>query len=123
MSDGSADVCSSDLAWGWRALSPKWGVLWTQSPAALPDDYDEPDMDKIVVMMTDGENQFHKMSTSPKGSDFSAYGRLEDFGYSDLSAGKAEVDRRMAETCEAMKAAGIELYTVTFGPEIGRAHV
>src|SRR3546814_8822118 len=86
---------SLGLAWGWRALSPKWRGLWTQSPAALPHDYDEPDMDKIVVMMTDGENQLHKMSTSPKGSDFSAYGRLEDFGYSDHSAGKAEGDRRI----------------------------
>jgi Flp pilus assembly protein TadG len=113
---------SLGLAWGWRALSPKWRGLWKESEAKLPLDYHTDGMDKIVVMMTDGENQLHdEPPVGPRGSDFGAYGRLNDFGYSSWSAGRDEVDRRMAQTCESMKAAGIELYTITFGPAPGAA--
>lgn len=113
---------SLGLAWAWRAISPRWRGLWTQSPSDLPIDYDDPEMDKVVVMMTDGENQLHDEGPSgPGGSDFGAYGRLADFGFTTLSAGKAEVDRRMAETCESMKAEGIILYTITFGSAPGTA--
>lgn len=112
------------LAWGWRTLSPRWQGLWGGGElAGLPTGYDDPVIDKIVVMMTDGENQFYDWpdhepnnGAGPRGSDKTAYGRRHDF-MAGASAGqaRAEVDRRFARTCQAMKDVGIELFTVTFG--------
>jgi Flp pilus assembly protein TadG len=48
------------LAWGWRVLSPKWRGLWGgDSPAELPLDYNAPSMEKVVILLTDGVNQWY----------------------------------------------------------------
>lgn len=106
------------LVWGWRVISPRWRGLWGgATPAELPLDYDVIDSDKVVVLLTDGNNQFYDHSPSgPSGSDFTAYGRLHDFGYGSLSAGRDEINARMSRICRAMKDEGIILYTITFGP-------
>jgi Flp pilus assembly protein TadG len=106
------------LVWGWRVISPRWQGLWGgATPAELPLAYNDAESDKVVVLLTDGDNQFYDNPPSgPSGSDFTAYGRLSDFGFASLAAGRDELDRRMARTCAAMKAEGIMLYTITFGP-------
>ncbi len=106
------------LAWGWRVISPRWQGLWGgATPAEIPLAYDDAQSDKVVVLLTDGDNQFYDNPPSgPAGSDFTAYGRLNDFGFASLGAGRDELDRRMSRTCAAMKAEGIMLYTITFGP-------
>lgn len=112
------------LAWGWRTISPRWTGLWGDGElAALPTGYDDPVIDKIVVMMTDGENQFYDWpnhtpnnGAGPKGSDKTAYGRLHEFmPGASRSQARAEIDRRFAKTCQDMKDLGIEVYTITFG--------
>lgn len=105
------------LVWGWRVVSPQWRGLWGgDSPANLPLDYDTPLMDKVVILLTDGTNQFYDHNGGgPGGSDYTAYGRLDDFGYGTLSLARYEIDRRLANTCRQMKDAGIRLYTITFG--------
>jgi hypothetical protein len=57
------------LAWGWRVLSPRWRSLWEEAsdPALLPLDYDEPNMEKVVILLTDGDNQWYDWM-GPKGS-------------------------------------------------------
>lgn len=113
------------LSWGWRTLSPQWRGLWGDPD--LPLDYGTPFMDKVAVILTDGQNQFHDNSNDSKNdkevpaSDYTAYGRIEDLvGYSTgkedarRSDGRAILDARMTETCNAMKAAGIRIYTITF---------
>ncbi len=106
------------LVWGWRVISPRWQGLWGgATPATIPLAYDDVQSDKVVVLLTDGDNQFYDNPPSgPRGSDFTAYGRLNDLGFTTLSAGRDELDQRMARTCAAMKAEGITLYTITFGP-------
>ncbi len=105
------------LAWGWRAISPQWRGLWNVSnpdpDLQLPLDYDHPLIDKVAVVLTDGQNQF--AGSSPGGSDYTAYGRLNDFGFTSKNDARAELDTRLTATCEAMKANGIILYTITFG--------
>jgi hypothetical protein len=102
------------LVWGWRTLSPEWRGLW--GDAALPLDYNTPLMDKVVIMLTDGQNQFYDHPPAgPSGSDYTAYGRLHEFGFATLDAARAELDTRMTNICTAMKAQGIILYTITFG--------
>lgn len=110
------------LSWGWRTISPRWQGLWGgNTPNELPLDYETPFMDKVVVILTDGENQFHDEDTNEiPASDFTAYGRIEAMGVTGTrtqkrDAGRAILDSRMAGTCTAMKAEGIRIYTITFG--------
>jgi Flp pilus assembly protein TadG len=105
------------LAWGWRVLSPNWRGMWAPTtPADMPLDYNTPLMDKVVVIMTDGQNQFYDdPPAGPNGSDYTAYGRLTTFGYPTLAAARNEIDTRMAAQCAAMKAQGIIIYSITFG--------
>lgn len=121
------------LAWGWRTISPRWRGLW--GDANLPFDYSggEADyMDKVVVILTDGNNVFFDLPytvskgvvTSPGDtttpSDYTAYGRANEptplgLGKTTASAGDTVLNARMAATCTAMKAQGIRIYSITFG--------
>ncbi len=106
------------LTWGWRTLSPRWKGLWGgETPANQPFDYDEPYMQKVVVILTDGNNQFydHDTANNPPRSDYTSYGRLEALGVTSLAAGRTLLDQRMAGTCTAMKAQGIQIYSIIFG--------
>ena len=106
------------LAWGWRVLSPQWRGLWGgATPPTLPKDYNDPLVDKVVVMLTDGVNQWYDHPPSgPDGSDYGAYGRLGwgVLGTTNKSLATAEINDRMAQVCAAMKGQGIEIYTITF---------
>ncbi len=81
------------LVWGWRTLSPRWQGLWGgPTPDTMPLAYDQPLIDKVVVILTDGQNQFYDFKghgpgngVGPGGSDYTAYGRLEDFGFPNLN--------------------------------------
>lgn len=106
------------LAWGWRVLSPSWQGLWgAPTPADMPFAYGEPLMDKVVVMLTDGNNQWYDHPPAgPLGSDYGGYGRLGEGRLGTTNAGDAldEVNSRMSQTCALMKAQGIIIYTITF---------
>lgn len=111
------------LAWGWRVISPRWRGLWgSGTPSNLPLAYDTAFMEKVVVILTDGQNQFFDWrghdengGVGPGGSDYTAYGRLETFGFSNRNAARAEIDRRFARICTAMKRQDITVFTITFG--------
>ena len=65
------------LAWGWRTISPSWRGLWGDPD--LPLDYGTDYIDKVVVLLTDGNNEFYDLTSSDnpgKPSDFTAYGRV-----------------------------------------------
>jgi hypothetical protein len=126
------------MVWGWRTLSPRWVGLWDgPTPETMPLGYDEPLMDKAVILLTDGDNQFYDWprryeyedgelrsvsgGNGPGGSDYTAYGRLSDLGYPSLGAGKTELDTRLSRMCTAMKAEGVIVYTITFGSSPGTA--
>jgi hypothetical protein len=48
------------LAWGWRVLSPRWRGLWDGDlPEELPLDYDAPNMNKVIILLTDGNNEWY----------------------------------------------------------------
>ena len=67
---GGGTQTSTGLVWGWRTLSPRWQGLWHgPTPNDMPLDYDEPDLVKAVVFMTDG--------IADIGWELMAYGFLE----------------------------------------------
>ncbi len=48
------------LAWGWRVLSPLWRGLWGgDTPDTLPLDYHTANMHKVVILLTDGNNEWY----------------------------------------------------------------
>lgn len=106
------------LAWGWRLLSPRWRGLWGgATPGDLPLDYGTPLIDKVVVILTDGVNQFYDHPPSgPVGSDYTAYRRREEgvLGTTSWTGVTNEINGRMAATCAAMKAEGVVIYAITF---------
>ncbi len=59
------------LAWGWRVISPRWRGLWGgDTPDEFPLDYDYPNWEKVVIMLTDGVNQWYDWpGKSDKGDD------------------------------------------------------
>ena len=80
-------------SWGWRAISPDWQGVWQGAAASLPLSYEEPQMEKAVIIMTDGENTPDCL---------------------DDSQTQEETENAFADTCTDMKAAGIVIYTITF---------
>lgn len=120
------------LVWGWRAISPRWRGEWDGiAETYLPLDYGTDDSrifsQKVVVMLTDGVNQYYDHvggygrtdndgDSDPFGSDYSAYDRVDAgrLGTTDVGDAVDEVDDRMEAACTAMKDEGIILYTITF---------
>jgi hypothetical protein len=124
------------LQMGWATLSPRWRGLW--GDPALPLAYDTPFMDKVLVLMTDGNNEWHDWGEGAPGNcrttgsnppcrsgyasdgdaDMTAYGRLREnrLGLSSISNAnaRAEINARMSRLCTRIKANGIILYTITF---------
>jgi len=90
------------LVWGWRVLSP--GEPFTQG---VP--YDNEEYNKAIVLMTDGENTF-------SSSSYGAYGYLSEgrLGTTRSSTAENTLDSRTTEVCDAIKAEGILIYTITF---------
>ena len=104
---------------------------------SLPLAYNTPAMDKVLILMTDGENSVADStqgapgtctvsactSTTPKyqattDSDYTSYGRIAEnrLGLPRVSRDTYgdEFDRRTSVLCERIKATGITVYTVTF---------
>ncbi|MEK0082823.1 pilus assembly protein TadG-related protein [Benzoatithermus flavus] len=115
-------ITSEGMAWGWRVLSPRWRGLWAGAPSNLPLDYDTPGMDKVMVVLTDGENQM--LVTSYNGSlvsPYTAYETYKNLGITATNAttaqnaAKAEIDKRTQAVCTGIKSKGVIIYTITFG--------
>ncbi|MBX9726305.1 MAG: hypothetical protein K2X09_03475, partial [Rickettsiales bacterium] len=124
----SGTMSNVGIAWGWRMLSPKWRGLWDADlvggQVKLPMDYNTPLMQKVLIIQTDGNNNFFKSaSTTPPYSDYSAMRRLNtaanggrpDINTTSNTNGIATLNAKTTQLCNAIKAEGILIYTVTFG--------
>ncbi|MCR6630939.1 MAG: pilus assembly protein TadG-related protein [Magnetospirillum sp.] len=113
------------MAWGLRVLSPD--PPFTQGAA-----WNDPNIGKAVVLMTDGETNFHKLTDrnlkhnepdSRVNSDYTGYGRLDEYGLvgaTTVSAGIEKINENLKALCTAMKSPpyNIQVYTITFGSNI-----
>ena len=97
------------MAWGWRALSPRWRSYWgideSYRTQTLPLDYGTPGIEKVVVVLTDGTNQWYQ-------DDFTAFGYLSEGrptshgglnGTTNNSTATVEANSRMATICDRMR--------------------
>lgn len=113
------------IAWGWYTLSPNWSNLWPSDSA--PGAYDDDDLLKFAVIMTDGDfnRYYYKQSLSKNYCNYyKRYGYVTETcrnGYNDYwfpagSSGYSGTSSvRAREFCDAMKDEGIQIYTVYFG--------
>lgn len=102
-------------SWGWRMLSPRWKTLWggEMNTAQLPQDYNTPLMNKVVILMTDGDNT---IDNSNRGG----YGYLSEgkLGTTNSTNAVTQLNTRLLTTCTNMKNNGILIYTIALGTGI-----
>lgn len=106
---GGGTQTSTGLVWGWRAVSPRWRGYWgSPTPTEMPFDYDEPDLIKAIVFMTDG--------IADIGWELMAYGFLDEgnLGTTNETLAEAEVNTRLSTICQAIKDEGVKIFTVMF---------
>jgi Flp pilus assembly protein TadG len=86
------------MVWGYRLISP-------EPPFEEAHDWDDFYWRKAIVMMTDGDNTNN--------------GTYSSFWFDNKHGlGVADYNERFEETCDAIKEAGVIIYTVTFTSEI-----
>ncbi|HEX4892456.1 MAG TPA: pilus assembly protein [Hyphomicrobiaceae bacterium] len=83
-------------AWAWYLLSPQWSGVFTGTSA--PKAYGTSKLRKIAVLLTDG-----------------TYNTRGGVNYGDTSLEAIEISQNAVNVCTAMKAKGIEIFTVGFG--------
>ncbi|HET7883341.1 MAG TPA: pilus assembly protein TadG-related protein [Acetobacteraceae bacterium] len=111
---------------GWWTISPNWRGVW--GDPNMPLDYNTPYMKKVIVLMTDGNNNWNDWTGGVPGvgpspwvddgdKDFTAYGRLKSnvAGLSTTSANaNATINSWMGQMCTTLKQNGIIIYTILF---------
>ena len=123
MTAGGNTVIPEGLAWGWRTLSPGAPFTKVEAGPTIPaGDISEygSKWKKVLVLMTDGENNISGGLNSLNGSSYSAYGFAKApiaknrFGTTNANLAETRLDDAMLELCANIKAEGIEIYTVAF---------
>jgi Flp pilus assembly protein TadG len=119
MAASGSTVIPEGLAWGWRALSPT-------PPYTEGAPYDDPNVSKILILLTDGRNQV-EAANGHNHSFFSAYGYAASghIGPTDGSQTRQALDAKTATLCNNIKSdkdgdpntQDIFLYTISFAME------
>jgi Flp pilus assembly protein TadG len=97
------------MAWGWYAVSPKFNSLWSSSPAGA---YAPEDTLKAVIIMTDGEfNTPYNTGVIARNAGSGSGGTSDKINQNSTNGDPFAQGEAM---CDAMKAAGVIVYTVGF---------
>jgi Flp pilus assembly protein TadG len=101
------------LAWGWRALSD-------HAPFADGVPYDNEDVTKVIILMTDGDNTLAMRKWSNRSAIHHA-GEVwgHDVDTRKKPAFQPQVDGYTAEICENIKKKGIVIHTIAFDVAAG----
>lgn len=117
MTPNGNTLISSGLLWGWRMLSPDWQGLWgtTGLPESFTSDVDgnSATITKALILLTDGDNSVR--SSSPYSNPYGNPQTVSPYG-SILTTSIA--NQVLLNACTAAKAAGITIYTISFGSDI-----
>lgn len=124
-------LIAEGVAWGWRVLSPTEPFTKVEASTSFPADtistYHHPRWLKIMVIMTDGDNDISAGLDTLNGTTYTAYGRGKEtladnrFGTTSNSNIMPALDYAMAAACTQAKAEGIELYVTSFGSGVSSA--
>jgi hypothetical protein len=96
------------LAWSWYMVSPNFASLWPS--ASQPADYGEPNLLKVVILMTDGafNTTYCNGVISADTLNGAAAERI------NCNAPNGTSLNQGGELCDSMKAVGVIVYTVGF---------
>ncbi len=88
-------------AWAWYTLSPNWRTVWP--PKSRPGPYDPESVDKIAILMTDGEynTEYYK-------------GVMTRYQQRGTSSPNGSSDDQADKLCVNMKKSGLTVYTIGF---------
>ena len=130
--NGDTDI-DLGLVWGWRLLSPKWRYttgttgttsLWGGDMAtynfsgqSLPLDYNTPLMSKVVILLTDGDNNVTVGNYTAYGAASTGILGANVTSSNDASANTALVNKTLS-VCNSLKANGVLIYTIALGSEV-----
>lgn len=119
------------LAWGWRAISPGEPLSKVEGSGSLPNatisPYGDARWQKVIVLMTDGDNDLSPGSYGFNNTIYSANGLAGDtstynrFGTTNSSLVETAMDNDMLTVCSNVKAAGVSLYVASFGSGVSTA--
>jgi Flp pilus assembly protein TadG len=98
------------IGWGWYMLSPNFASLFPS--ASQPAAYDEPNLAKVAVLMTDGE--FNTPYCQGVIAEDATSGSGSDSDHIDCNATNGNPYTQAANLCTGMKNAGVIVYTVGF---------
>lgn len=127
-------MASLGLNAGWWILSPNWRGMWPGVDSSLPKNYE--DTLKIIVLMTDGQNQWYDWPDGVPGdpdtshnyaadADYTGYGRLAEgrLGTTNFTTAQTVVNTKMSNMCTTLKNNGVTIYTIiyTHGASINSA--
>lgn len=121
-------LIAEGLAWGWRAISPGEPLTQVQGSGSIPSadiaPYGDARWQKIMVLMTDGDNDLSAGGYSYNGTIYSAYGVSGEvlasnrIGTQTSSNVMGNLDQAMLNVCQKIKDNDIELYVASFGTTI-----
>lgn len=97
------------VEWAWYLLSPNWSSLWPGSGVAA---YNAPRTVKIAVIMTDGE--FNTPYCNGVIAEDAGSGSGSSSDHINCNATNGNPFAQAQATCQAMKRAGVIIYTVGF---------
>ncbi len=94
------------LSWGWRVLS-------NEAPFTSGVAYDDPDVIKAIVLMTDGENTRARQKWTNVASANNS-GEVWGHSWHVEDGAEAQANPLMAQTCNNIKAKNIMVFTIAF---------
>ncbi len=110
MTAGSSTAGQVGIAWGWYAISPNFG-LWSGS--SVPASYTADHLHKIMILMTDAEyNSGYCKGVISGAPTVSGSGAAAD--HINCAATNGNSYTQSTSMCGAIKASGIEVYTIEF---------
>jgi Flp pilus assembly protein TadG len=99
------------VMWGWRVLSP--GAPFTEGKP-----YGAPNNRKVIVLMTDGVNNYNGVN-NPNMSYYFTYGFAKDGRIGQVTSDNTTLtsllNSKTLQACANAKAQGIMIYTIGFG--------
>ena len=117
---GNGTMANLGAVWGWRVLSPT-------SPFTEGRTYDDAAFNKVLIILTDGDNLISsgdlifgnncQSAKSKYNSHYTAYGYLSEgrLGTSNNSnTAQNQLDQKLRDVCENIKETGIIIYTIVF---------
>lgn len=148
MSPGGSTIIPVGLLWGWRMLSSAWadntapGNGWISTDPTLPYPETSPGLQRVMIVLTDGENQVGGKYSIPNDLYFNGLsgvgtnnisaptiyrtdgtslsnGTMDYSEYQPLpSSGQGysnDVNTFQLGVCSAIRNSGITIYAITFG--------